>query len=307
MFSKAKRVFTSSRFLRLVSSVLTLFSLLVVGFWLYTRKEELAAVQWAAQWKVFLLLIGMYGLSLILNFSVWHSYLGSVVEIAWPKDLQLYAYSNLSRRLPSGFGYFFVRAVRYLDEDLTPPVVLYFSAQELMLQVITGISLAWIFSFPISTPVWVSRILASLLLLPILFVVRPSILRFLLGKLGCKKFSMSNQVSRYLVLGWLVAYVLAWLNGGVMLHILIYSIYSTEIITLRQTLGVWTFTGSLGLVGSLVPLGQFARDASLLLFMQSRMPIAIAATVTIAFRFVLTVGDVIWSLVLWRIGCFMRN
>jgi hypothetical protein len=32
------------------------------------------------------------------------------------------------------------------------------------------------------------------------------------------------------------------------------------------------------------------------------MPLSIAATVALAFRFVLTIGDVVWSLVLWGIG-----
>ena len=254
MFSKTRRVSTSSSLLRLISSALTLVSLLLVGFWLYTRREELATIRWAAQWKVFLLLIGMYGLSLVLNFIVWHSCTRSVVDIAWSRDLGLYAYSNLSRRLPSGLGYLFVRAVRYRVEHLEPPVVLYFSAQELLLQVVTGISLAWVVSFPVATPDWVTYILASLLLVPIAFVIRPSMLSGLLRKFDRSRFPLPGQMPRWLVLGWLVAYVLAWLNGALMLHILLMNIVGAGVITLRQTVGLWSFTASLGLLGSLVPL-----------------------------------------------------
>ena len=306
MFSKTGRVSTFSSLLRLISSALTLASLLLVGFWLYTRREELATIRWAAQWKVFLLLIGMYGLSLVLNFVVWHSCTRSVVDIAWSRDLGLYAYSNLSRRLPSGLGYLFVRAVRYRVEHLEPPVVLYFSAQELLLQVVTGVSLAWVVSFPVATPNWVTYILASLLLIPIAFVIRPSVLSGLLGKFGRGRLPVPGM-PRWLVLGWLFAYVLAWLNGGLMLHILLVNTVGTGVITLRQTVGLWSFTASLGLLGSLVPLGQFARDASLSLLLQGYMPLPVAAAVTIAFRFILTVGDVIWSLILWKIGSFLHN
>jgi hypothetical protein len=307
MFSKTRRVSTSSSLLRLISSALTLASLLLVGFWLYTRREDLATIRWAAQWKVFLLLIGMYGLSLVLNFVVWHSCTRSVVDIAWSRDLGLYAYSNLSRRLPSGLGYLFVRAVRYRVEHLEPPVVLYFSAQELLLQVVTGISLAWVVSFPVATPNWVTYILASLLLVPIVFVIRPSALSGLLRKFGRDRLPLFGRMSRWLVLGWLIAYVLAWLNGGLMLYILLANTIGAGIITLSQAVGLWSFTASLGLLGSLVPLGQFARDASLSLLLQVYMPLPVAAAVTIAFRFILTVGDVIWSLILWKIGSFLHN
>jgi hypothetical protein len=307
MFSKTRRVSTSSSLLRLISSALTLASLLLVGFWLYMRREELTTIRWAAQWKVFLLLIGMYGLSLVLNFIVWHSCTRSVVDIAWSRDLGLYAYSNLSRRLPSGLGYLFVRAVRYRVEHLEPPVVLYFSVQELLLQVITGISLAWVVSFPVATPDWVAYILASLLLVPIVFVIRPSILSGLLRKFGRSRLPLPGRMPRWLVLGWMVAYALAWLNGGLMLHMLLANTVGAGIITLSQAVGLWSFTASLGLLGSLVPLGQFARDASLSLLLQVYMPLPVAAAVTIAFRFILTVGDVIWSLILWRIGSFLHN
>jgi len=301
MSSRVKRVLSSS-FMRLVSSVLTVASLLLVGGWLYTRRQELAIIQWAAQWRVVLLLVGMYGLSLALNFIVWHSCLRSVMAIAWSKDLQNYAYSNLSRRLPGGLGYFFVRAVRYRVEDLDPAIVLYFSAQELLLLVVVGLLLAFLVSFSTVTINWVTCALATLFLVPIAFVVRPSMLSGLLRKISHDGTPLPIRVSRRLVLGWLIAYALAWLNGGLMLHILLSNMVGASAITLRQTVGLWSFAASLGLLGSLVPLGQFARDAALSLLLQSYMPLSVAATAAIAFRFILTSGDVVWSLVLWGIG-----
>ena len=297
-----KRTLSLSWLARLASSVLTLTSLLLVGVWLYTRRQELAAIQWSAQWKVFLLLVGMYGLSLMLNFLVWHSCLRSIMAIAWSRDLQLYAYSNLSRRLPSGLGYFFVRAVRYRVEDLDPAIILYFSTQELLLQVVTGMLLAFLVSFSIVTINWVTCALATLFLVPLVFVIRPSVLNVLLRKISRSRTPLPVRVSRRSVLGWLIAYALAWLNGGLMLYILLSNMVDTSVITLRQTVGLWSVTASLGLLGSLIPLGQFARDAALSLLLQSYMPLSIAAAAAIAFRFILTIGDVVWSLILWRVG-----
>jgi hypothetical protein len=237
-----------------------------------------------------------------LNFMVWHSCLRSIMSIAWSRDLQLYAYSNLSRRLPSGLGYFFVRAVRYRVEDLDPAIVLYFSAQELLLQVVTGVLLAFLVSFSTVPVNGVTCALATLFLVPIVFVIRPSVLNVLLHKVGRNSPPLPVCVSRRSVLGWLIAYALAWLNGGLMLHMLLSNIVGAGVITLRQTVGLWCVTASLGLLGSLVPLGQFARDAALSLLLQSYMPLSIAAAAAITFRFILTIGDVVWSLILWRIG-----
>jgi hypothetical protein len=302
MRSRAKRALRPSWLMRLASSALTLASLLLVGGWLYTRRQELAAIQWSAQWRVFLLLVGMYGLSLMVNFIVWHSCLRSIMAITWSKDLELYAYSNLSRRLPSGLGYLFVRAVRYRTEDLGPAMVLYFSAQELLLQVITGVLVAFLVSSSTVTINWVTGALAISLAIPIVFVLRPSVLSGLLDKLSRNSSPLPVQISRRSVLGWLVAYTLTWLNGGLMLHILLVNMVGTSVVPLRQTLGSWSFAASLGLLGSLVPLGQFARDAALSLLLQSYMPLSIAAAVALAFRLILTIGDIVWSLILWGIG-----
>ena len=104
MPSGVKRALHPSRLMRLASSALTLLSLMLVGGWLYTRRQELATIQWSAQWRVLLLLVGMYGLSLMVNFVVWHSCLRSIMTIPWFRDLENYAYSNLSRPLHrSGF------------------------------------------------------------------------------------------------------------------------------------------------------------------------------------------------------------
>jgi hypothetical protein len=302
MPSRARRALHPSRLMRLASSALTLLSLTLVGGWLYTRRHELATIQWSAQWRVLLLLVGMYGLSLMANFVVWHSCLRSIMAIPWSRDLQNYAYSNLSRRLPSGLGYFFVRAVRYRMENLDPAIVLYFSAQELLLQVVTGVLLALLFSYSVVTINWVMGALAIMLVVPTVFVLRPSILSSILHRVSRSSTPLPARVSRRLVLGWVIAYALTWLNGGLMLYILLSNMVGVGVISLRQTLGAWSFAGSLGLLGSLVPLGQFARDAALSLLMQSYMPLSIAAAAALVFRFVLTIGDVVWSLVLWGIG-----
>ena len=300
--SDLQRGLTTSRFARLASVALTAISLALVLVWLYSRRLELMTIQWSEQWEVMLLLVAMYGFSLVLNFVVWHSCTRAVRPIPWSRDLQLYAYSNLSRRLPSGLGYFFVRTVRYQAEEIGPSVVLYFSAQELILQTATGAALAILFSLSVAATNWITLALAIPCLVPLVFVVRPQAMDGLLRKIAGTGSYQPVRVSRYLILGWLIAYALTWLNGGAMLRILLSRFPQGAAVSFAQATRLWTAAGSIGLLGTFVPLGQLARDAILSLTLQSYMPLSVAAVCALVFRLVLTVGDVVWSLVLGGIG-----
>ena len=156
------RAFLVSPVASTVSRILTGLSLLAVGAWLFWQREALAAIQWGPQWRVLLGLVGMYGLSLILNFVAWHSCLRLFKPIPWLRDLEMYAYANLSRRLPSGLGYLFVRAVRYRVEGIDSRIVLYLSTQELVMQVVTGVLVALLVSVGVAN-VWIAWALMSLL------------------------------------------------------------------------------------------------------------------------------------------------
>jgi glycosyltransferase 2 family protein len=288
------------RILRVLASVLTLLSIALVGVWLYTHREELKEVQWSQQWPVFLLLIGMYGISFVFEFIVWHSYLRLIKPIPWLRNLRLYAYSNLSRRLPSGFGYLFVRAVQYQSEGIDSATTLYFSVQELMLLVVTGAVIAIITLSKYFDPVAI--ILGPLLAALTIFVFRPKLLAILLRKITFGRLTLlalSQPVSKRMAIGWIILYWGAWVNGGIMLFFLLLSFTGTASVNMLESIGLWSSSATLGLVSGLLPAGQLVRDVSLSIMLQNYAPLSIAILVAISFRFVITIGDIIWSFILY--------
>jgi len=288
--------------LRRLASILTLLSLLVVGAWLYSVRHDLATIQWRTLWPVFVLLIGMYGLSFLLSFAVWHSYIRSAASIPWLRDLQLYAHSNISRRLPSGLGYLVARSAQYSAEGSDVRVVLYFSAQELLLQISSGLAIALAAAILSGTVVQGFYIAILILSVSIaLFARSPVMMRLLQNNSGNRAVAAKTTVSRA-DLWRLIAYGSAWLNGGVMLFILLLGLDEAGPIGIWQAIGLWALSGTVGLIAGVVPMGQFARDAALSILLGQYVALPTAILVALAFRLVLTVGDLGWSLVLTGIA-----
>ena len=302
MFSQTRRARLSS-YLKSFTSILTLASLLVVAAWLYSRRQELEALPWSTQWFVVLLLIGMYGVSLVLEFIVWHTFMLSIASIGWLKDLQLYAYSNLSRRLPSGLGYLFVRTVQYGAERVNSASVVVFSVLELVLLIVTGVLLS---AITLSLSIDVSLVIfLSLLSVSVVIVLHPQ--RFFtrvlkaVGLYGVMGTQLRDIPTRKIV-AYAVLYCIAWLNGGLMLYITTSTLTSEATVGILSAIGYWTVSASVGLLGSLVPIGQVSRDITLSILLQRHMPLYNAIAVALIFRVVITVGDVLWSLFLYALS-----
>jgi glycosyltransferase 2 family protein len=300
MFTISKRHLPT--LLRRSASILTLLSLLVLGIWLYSMRRDLATIQWGTLWPVFALLIAMYGLSFLLGFMVWHSYIRGTAPIPWLRDLQLYAHSNISRRLPSGLGYLVARLAQYSAEGSDVRIVLYFSAQELLIQISSGLAITLIAALLSGSVVQGSYVAILIFSVSIALFARSPIVTKLLQNSGrSHEVAAKTTVSRA---DWwrFSAYGLAWLNGGVMLYILLLGLDEAGSIGIWQAIGLWTLSGTVGLVTGLVPLGQFARDATLSILLGQYVALPTAILIALAFRLALTMGDLGWSLVLTGIA-----
>jgi hypothetical protein len=270
-------------------------------------RHDLATIQWRTVWPVFVLLIGMYGLSFLLSFAVWHSYIRSAASISWLRDLQLYAYSNISRRLPSGLGYVVARSAQYSAEGSDVRVVLYYSAQEFLLQISSGLAITLAAAMVSRTVVQGPYIAILILSVSVALFARSSVITRLLQNNGGNHVVATKTKVSPADLGRLIAYGLAWLNGGVMLYILLLGLDQAGPIGIWQAIGLWTLSGTLGLIAGVVPLGQFARDAALSILLGQYIALPAAIIVALAFRLVLTVGDLGWSLVLTGIAYITRK
>jgi len=289
--------------MRKATTILTGISLLAVVGWLYTRRQELVGIQWGEQWRLLFVLVVMYGFSAIVNFVVWHMRVIKITRINWQRDLYLYAYSSLSRRLPSGLGYFIVRAVRYPTEGLNVSTVMTLSVYELVFQVMSGIGIAAGIALLMSGHVQSIHVLliisAGVLFLVLARTSFASVFsRLICDHKPCLLHAALHATLNYRVWFWYMLYSLSWINGGLMLYVLLTGVSGINSISFWSVLGLWTLSGSLGLIGGVLPIGQFARDTTLSVLLLPYMPLSAAILAALIFRLVLTIGDVLWSLAL---------
>lgn len=293
---------------RRVLPVITLASVGLVLVWLYRQRHELAGVDWEHQWLIILIALLMYGISAVLNFIIWHLQISRLTSISWRNDLYLFAYSSLSRRLPSGLGYLLVRTVRYPAEGAAPGAVVYLSIKELFFQVLAGIG-ASLLLLPLAPPAARSTYLVMLVCAVLLVSVgRAPLLARFLSRLGAQDSAMTvGHMFEGPAWLWLTLYLVTWLNGGVMLYLLIAGLGYGGVVGLWQATVLWTLSGTLGLVAGVVPLGQFARDAALSVLLAALVPPPAAITIALLFRLILTLGDVLWSFILMGIAKLTRK
>jgi hypothetical protein len=275
-----------------------------VGYWLYAHRQELEQFIWRKDdWWILLVVLSMYPISLALIFGVWHRYVRATnSSISLFRDLELYSYSNLARRLPSGLGYVGMRVVKFKGEGLSARLILLFSALEMALQLLAGWIIAVILVPSLlvdGSAIWIG----VLLLVPaIAFLLRPSWLVQLFYEKKGADIGEFVLFTTQQVAGWLVWYALAWLNGGIMLFLLCRDLGKLSPSDAVAVVGSWTLSGVVGLVGSFVPGGQLTREATLSVLLSRYMPLTVAVGAAITFRILLTIGDVVWNGLIWMIA-----
>ena len=292
---------------KLMGGVLGVASLGVVGYWLYAHRQELEQFIWRkGNWWILLAVFSLYPVSLALIFGIWHRYIRTIDNsISFFRNLELYSYSNLVRRLPSGLGYVGMRMLTFKREGLPARLILLFSVIEMTMQLLAG----WIIVALLVPSLLVHRPAAwigILLLLPtVIFLLRPQWLARLVQKI--KGVDLNNPIlfTTRQMLGWLTWYGLAWLNGGIMLFLLCRDMGEFAPINTAAIVGSWTLSGMVGMIGSLVPGGQLAREATLSVLLSQYMPLTMAVGATLTFRLILTLGDVFWNTLVWIVAWSM--
>lgn len=290
------------RKLRMATWGLTGASFLLLGVWLLEQRKELATLRWSQQGPLILGLVAMYGFSALVNFWVWHARNTAVSRLSWYRDMYLYAYSNLSRRLPSGLGYFLVRTARYPSEGLNSPTVILLSFQELSLQVISGILLIAVISIIVPDAVRPGYLVLAGCGALFVILGHTSLLDRVLRKLSKDRIQVPPHLLSPRVWPWLVPYGLTWLNGGLMLYWLLRDLTGSSSVDLWRVMLMWIFSGTVGIIAGVFPIGQFARDALLSILLIPYVPLSEAVLAALVFRLVLTIGDLVWNLFLMLIG-----
>ncbi len=237
-------------------------------------------------------LVAAFGLN-ILTWVLISRAFGS--RVGFWKDLEIYSFSTVLRRLPGLVWQLASRTYLYRQEEASLAVPLWGSLWELVVQLASGILLM------VLMLLFSSKLRASfpgglwwlLLLIPVGWVVlRPQDIVSLARRISPKVQSQPNLTVRNVSL-WLALYVLSWSLGGAILYFLIGALTPVSWALFPTCVGLVAASGVLAILASPIPGGLGIREVSLVLLLGLYVPSPIAVAGGILLRLWLLLGEAI--------------
>ncbi len=241
------------------------------------------------------------------GFALWVWHL-MVSKIAGFNDLRLNTkfclQSNLARRIPGTVWYVASRAILYEEVGVNKKTTSILSALELAFFMVSGLIMTII-----TLPFWFNVENTNIkqldqmwvfLLLPLgILLVHPKILTSILEKLS--KQSLPQQLVWQDTIKWLAFFLLTWLTGGLVLFCSINLFLPLSVNYLLITLGIWALSNTISLLGFVTFSFFGLREVSLALLLTQILPTPITILIAIVIRLIWLSGELITSLLSFRI------
>ena len=268
---------------RWLGYALTIIALIyLIGIFVYGG-YQLQEFHWKAFGVVFLIALGLYLISLIIQFIVWGRMLSFHQKIDW-RDIIIYSRVILLRRLPGGFWHWLDRTAMYSEtEKVSGHVVLSANFIEWAMLLLVAGGIASIKLWEIS---------------PLLGWLAPIILISFALALGIQwQPDSKSPLFRVLESGlWVTIYSFAWILGGIIIF-LYTSTAGGQNITLERAVWIWAVAGGSSLLLFIFPTGLGIREITMTWLLQPYLSPANALLVAILVRFTFTFSDILWGLV----------
>jgi len=239
------------------------------------------------QWKQFgvdlIIALGLYLVSLVIQFIVWARMLSFHQKFDW-RDVIIYSRVILLRRLPGGFWHWLDRTAMYSETEKVPGKV-----------VLNANFIEW------AMLVLVAGGIASLKLLEIsifLGCIAPIILLCFALWLGFQwQPGIKSPLLRLFESSfWIAIFIFAWILGGIILFQYATSAGAINL-TWERAVWVWAVAGGSSLLLFIFPTGLGIRELTLTWLLGPYLSPANALLVAILIRFTFTFADILWGLV----------
>ena len=292
----------SKLFPKVVAAVALSVSVSLLGYGLYANWNELSTYKWSINYLYLSVSVLMYPISLLVLILVWHSIMRRMeIKLSLSQDLRMYCYTNLARRLP-GAALWHVggRVYLYGREGVPRSVSALGTFLELALH-----SLAGVLVFLASRPFYphhdvLRNDLFLVLIIPMMVVVAdPSFLnntavwllhRFSSGEVAPIAFTRRG------LLTWMALYSFSWVCAGVVLYLLVETIYPASTINFATITGIGAGVVALSSVANFVPIG-LGREITMSLLLSRYIPSSMAIVVSLLFRLLSILAEMFWAFV----------
>lgn len=280
---------------RMIAAVMVLISASILGVLFYSQKDTLLAQKWELHWEYIIASFFIYPFALAIVTLVWAGIMNTIGKsLPLLEHTRYYILSNLAKRIPGTLWYIAGRSYLYQKEGIPVALVTVASSVEFGITLISGILVSIGFAFPMLIANETRGILVVAGALACIALVQPGTVHWLLRKLHVEQ---QAEIRYTMLLGWVAAYLVVWILGGLIVYILSMAINPLPIENLPVIIGSWSLAGVISSAFFFFPSNLGITEVSLSLLLSRVMPAPTAVLVAILTRVVVTLFEVIWVMV----------
>lgn len=274
---------------RVLGWIAVLLSLAIIGGILWRSAGQLRDLDWRQFLLPGLVGLGLYGISLALQASVWTGLMSKLSLSSWSwQDVQVYIATHLTRRLPGLPWYMAGRMIAYERGSRRSTAAVFATAIEWGGMFIAGG--VWVIVGRLEGASRVFAIAGLAALLVAVYLVFRSLSR-------AEKWGLLTHIP----FGWLLltaaSYTCAWILGGLILYCLLRAQVSST--SLMDVTSAWALSGTASMLMVFLPAGLGIRELTLSLLLRPHVGGALALVGALLMRVVFILGDLIWGGIYW--------
>lgn len=267
-------------------------SVVILGYLVYQQKDILLNYKWDIQPIPILLSFLIFTSILLLVSMIWGwmmNALGS--DISLKTHVRNYFISHVMRRIPGTLWYIAGRVYLYKKDGVSSKLTSMASGMEFAVILMSGVMTSLLFSTSIIDSYQINLFALVGVIALGFALINPKTMSFFfrLMKVEVSIFSVRD------ILGWLFAFVVVWILGGVVVFEITNSIYFIPIQRLGYVIGAWALVGVFSSLFVLLPSNIGVTEIGLSLLLTQIMPSSIAVIVAILTRLLLTSYEMIWA------------
>jgi hypothetical protein len=292
---------SDKRVQRLLYVITLVFVLVVLGTFIYARREEIATYHWQIAWPFIPIAFLIFSLDLLYVIWLWSRMMAQFgVKLPFRTHVAYYAQANLAKRLPGTLWYVAGRAQLYDQAGVPMRLTAMCSGIEFIVSTLSSAIVGVAFlvyglsGFAASSQAGLLRS-ATIIAIPALclaLVLLPWIIRRLMRRAD---LAFSSVISIRALTRLTMLYLGVWVLGGLLLYAIVRIYAPLAPNTLSFLIGCW---GASSLIASLVifmPTSFGLKEISLGVLLTLIVPASIAVITVIVIRIAITLFEVLWS------------
>ncbi|MDP1547603.1 MAG: hypothetical protein Q8L87_16465 [Anaerolineales bacterium] len=281
-----------SKLWRWLSFLLTIAMVAYLAYAFTQGGLRLDQIDWKAYGGAVLAVLGIYLMSLIIQFYVWTRIISFHRKVSW-QDVDIYARMILMRSLPGGAWHWVGRISMYSGGTEVPTrVVVLGNFLEWALLTLSGVGIFFTtlplpgLGFPLAALTFGAALALAISWQP---ATQKWTIRLAEGSL------------------WIALYSMAWFLAAMILYIMAQAVAGSGQLDVMEILRACTFTGSLGMLISMLPSSLGVREISLVWMLQATLTPSVALLIALMLRILYTLADAIWGMIGWLISTLIMR